>query len=1229
MPRTRSRSAQNEQLPKTRPTQMGKNNLVQNEVEKRSLDRSQTKAGIERFIRVPEENVSKGNHNLNEVKLFSGKRKRKNSECYLEGSHLSGTTSKDEMVTNNVKNHRTKTLHTDKKPKPKKYSDISDKSLYEKDTDRLMGNTDVHDDRSRKKENGENKAFDNGLLSESESTQNRYEKFTSRRGRQRKVSLNERGADLTPTDNEVNRKKAKIEDSLIVIKETGQEKANKKSTRSRSKVSARKNTSENQSDASGNKSTDTASDLNQGEIVKMKIKEQLQISASTSFTQKKRKFVKSGQGVKTGSEDTDCDMDSVKHRSLNTPAKKRKVASEKDKEKIVSRKSQTKLKSQVKKKHTLEKTVKELITKSETSNVKSFTLDKKFPSNIDHTDITAILLHMEGPGMALLGPSTSSYSVGSMPSKPDTSCVKAEDDSLILMSNGGDENDNSDDDNGDKSEDSDEDSGGNWEEVEDHHTSSPKKSQIPDKPIEITLEAPLIGKKRQKKGFDWKVYFQRQLNRFKKELQEDMHKVHLLCLISHGMYWNSLCNREDLQAMVLSLLPNDFIPKSVKTFSLSSLSSLLKWFSQTIVVGNRNPVESQNKLHILETGIVSKSVPSAAYFAVICVILLRSLGFLTRLVMSLQPLPLKLSGMETSSRSKTKIKGNPAKIRKLAQNGEKKEASASKKDVLKRESKRKGRVINSDSERKDKSTKKKTKTSEEKYDLTSVKGKNSSKKLTAKNKTRRQCASKLAPSVYKEKEEEEDSEEDFIPVEDDTDSDESYKEKQGNKQKKSKDSGSSWKNTDDTVEVSSDLDFHEDTVTFRSPKLLRKTKGSKNKKIVSSDSDESITTETTGFDQWTEVYLESEEKWICIDSHNCQLNKPYEIERRTAKPVHYVLAFNNEGTLKDVTARYASQWMTETRKLRIESDWWEETLEPYRPRNTDMEEREDQEMKSHLIQKPLPTSVGLFKNHPLYVLQRHLLKFEAIYPDTSIPVGYVRGEPVYARECVHVLHSRENWLKEGRSVKIGETAYKMVKSRPKWKKPKENPDALDLELFGRWQTEDYIPPPAVDGKVPRNGYGNVELFLPSMLPSGTVHLKIPGLNKVAKKLGIDCAPAMTGWDNHCGFSHPLLDGWIVCEEFKDILLAAWDEEQEIMKQKEAEKREKRALSNWKLLVRGLLIKERLKHRFNLEEEKVQIQEEKASKLKKTKGEIANDVEKSWPSNRQAETQPSHYKVEKL
>ena len=42
-----------------------------------------------------------------------------------------------------------------------------------------------------------------------------------------------------------------------------------------------------------------------------------------------------------------------------------------------------------------------------------------------------------------------------------------------------------------------------------------------------------------------------------------------------------------------------------------------------------------------------------------------------------------------------------------------------------------------------------------------------------------------------------------------------------------------------------------------------------------------------------------------------------------------------------------------------------------------------------------------------YALKRHLLKFEAIYPDSAIPVGYVgtknSKEPVYARDCVRTV----------------------------------------------------------------------------------------------------------------------------------------------------------------------------------------------------------------------------------
>ena len=51
---------------------------------------------------------------------------------------------------------------------------------------------------------------------------------------------------------------------------------------------------------------------------------------------------------------------------------------------------------------------------------------------------------------------------------------------------------------------------------------------------------------------------------------------------------------------------------------------------------------------------------------------------------------------------------------------------------------------------------------------------------------------------------------------------------------------------------------------------------------------------------------------------------------------------------------------------------------------------------------------------------------------------------------------------------------------------------------------------------------------------------VEGLSRVAKKLGIDCAPAMVGWDYHCGGSHPVFEGYVVCEEFEDTLMDAWE-----------------------------------------------------------------------------------------
>uniref|UniRef100_A0A336MZD9 CSON007305 protein n=1 Tax=Culicoides sonorensis TaxID=179676 RepID=A0A336MZD9_CULSO len=336
---------------------------------------------------------------------------------------------------------------------------------------------------------------------------------------------------------------------------------------------------------------------------------------------------------------------------------------------------------------------------------------------------------------------------------------------------------------------------------------------------------------------------------------------------------------------------------------------------------------------------------------------------------------------------------------------------------------------------------------------------------------------------------------------------------------------------------------------------------------------------------WVEVYAEKEKRWITIDLFKGKVDCVDDICRTATSPITYVVAWNNDNSIKDVSPRYCEHWNTTTRKLRVEKEWWDETLRPFLGKPNERDKAENKYFDKIHSAKPMPTAISDFKNHPLYALERHLLKFEAIYPPDAPPIGWIRKEPVYPRDCVYTLHTRDKWYKEARVVKLNEEPYKIVTARPKWDRHtqtciKDRP----LEIFGIWQTEAYEPPTAENGIVPRNAYGNVELFKACMLPKKTVHLQLPGLNKVCKKLQIDCAPAVVGFDFHSGSSHPVYDGFVVCEEFEETVTEAWYEDQQEQERKDREKIEKRVYGNWRKLIKGLWIRERLQARYNFNEE---------------------------------------------
>lgn len=342
---------------------------------------------------------------------------------------------------------------------------------------------------------------------------------------------------------------------------------------------------------------------------------------------------------------------------------------------------------------------------------------------------------------------------------------------------------------------------------------------------------------------------------------------------------------------------------------------------------------------------------------------------------------------------------------------------------------------------------------------------------------------------------------------------------------------------------------------------------------------------------WLEIFDEQNKKWISFgsikngDSFGKVIDDPYVIGANIKSEISYIIAIDNDSYIHEVTVRYANDWFSPNMKRRrLKKDWWTQTLKLLKRSSYTIYEDADVKEFDELAQKvKIPEKISEIKCHPLFVLKRFILKTESLYPPDAPPVGFFKDEPVYSRSCVHSLKSRQTWLHLIRSVKAGEQPYKIIPGKSKF----DNrigilPEREMRELFGEWQTVPYEAPTAQNGIVPRNSFGNVDLYDPCMLPKGTVYLNLPRISNIAAKLGIDCAPAVLGFDcnNHRGFgARPVLKGYVICKEFEEKVMDIWNAEQERRKEKDQANRNQRIMSNWKRLIKGMLIKTKLQLKY--------------------------------------------------
>ncbi|KAF9222930.1 Rad4-domain-containing protein [Gyrodon lividus] len=371
---------------------------------------------------------------------------------------------------------------------------------------------------------------------------------------------------------------------------------------------------------------------------------------------------------------------------------------------------------------------------------------------------------------------------------------------------------------------------------------------------------------------------------------------------------------------------------------------------------------------------------------------------------------------------------------------------------------------------------------------------------------------------------------------------------------------------------------------------------------------------------WTEVFSRADSRWLPVDSIRGIVNKRHVFDPTipqnigTSKtPVRqdnrmlYVIGLEEDGFGRDITARYARDYTTKVSKVQgvgagtagRRKEWWARVVEtitrPYRLKRDDFE---DDELHNHQLTEGMPTTIAGFKDHPLYALTRHLRRDQVIDPPTEL--GKFRGEPVHPRSSVISLKTAENWMRQGRVIRQGCQPMKMVKQRAVTiSRQREMEVALERAqaeghvggdeevmqgLYARSQTDLYKPEPIQNGKIPKNDFGNIDLYVPSMLPEGAVHIPFKGAAKIAKKLGFDYAEAVTGFEFKKRRAFPVIGGIVVAAEIENVIVEACLEAEQDAEEKARAKRLERVCKRWIRLVQGLRIRDRLQKQYasNLE-----------------------------------------------
>lgn len=647
-----------------------------------------------------------------------------------------------------------------------------------------------------------------------------------------------------------------------------------------------------------------------------------------------------------------------------------------------------------------------------------------------------------------------------------------------------------------------------------------------------------------------------------KELAELVHKVHLLCLLARGRVIDKACNDPLIQASILSLLPYHLLGNVVDTPELkaNNLCSLVSWFHRTFYVIAQSDDRGSFESNLAFT--LQNHVGTAEEVCALSVALFRALNLTARFVTNLD-----VAGLKPDAKAMGTANQDAPRLCTRALPSSSFVAGHNEFNTL-------SPVQSQDN-------------TEDSISVTQQQGNLGNLKRTSA------CGRSLSKNLSKCK------------------ADHASSCASTSKDKSCSSQYPSISNNAEVPKRKGDLEFElqlemalsATTAEIQDNKLatqLSQSTGSlldstpplkKLRKNAEASSNSSAVWSRSGSPlYWAEVYCHGQTstgRWVHVDVVNDIIDGEQKVEAASAvcrKPLRYVIAFAGNGA-KDVTRRYCLQWHRIVQG-RVNPEWWKNVLAPLeRLELAATNDSEEMELQTRALTEPLPTNQQAYKDHHLYALEKWLHKNQVLHPKGPV-LGFCKGHPVYPRTCVQTLQSRHGWLREGLQVRENKLPAKVV-TRPKRTfnsqslQSNSNEDGLKLtmELYGKWQLEPLQLPHAVNGIVPKNERGQVDVWSEKCLPPGTVHLRLPRLVQVARRLGIDFAPAMVGFDYRSGRCLPVFEGIVVCAEFKNTILEAYAEEEEQRQADERKQEEAHALSRWYQLLCSIVTRQRLKDSY--------------------------------------------------